>query len=170
MDGLEHDFADSPQVPGPDELASVDELQKDSGGPRHSFFDNLEERPISWIADYEHRPAGDPVHRCWYRFRPTPTFTDHWVDAGRLAIVVDTFQWPAASRAYAAGSLDHIAPSLDLACRFHRMEGTADADWLLVEARAPIATEGLVGGTADVWDERGRLLASGGQQMLCRRN
>ncbi len=67
-------------------------------------------------------------------------------------------------------AMDHIAPTLDLACRFHRTEGTADADWLLVEARSLIAAEGLVGGTAAVWDEGGRLLASGGQQMLCRRN
>lgn len=45
MDGLDHDIAAPPQVPGPEELASVDELQRDTVRDRHSFFDNLEERP-----------------------------------------------------------------------------------------------------------------------------
>jgi acyl-CoA thioesterase len=169
LEGLSHEMATAPELPGPEGLPSIDQAQPgEVPGPRFSFFDNLEARPIEWIADHDHRPAGDPVHRCWYRFRPVASFADRWVDAGRLAIAVDTFQWPAASRGYAGGSLGHIAPSLDLACRFHRMEQGARADWLLVEARSPVAAEGLVGGIASVWDEQGRLLASGGQQMLCR--
>ncbi len=170
IDGLVHDAAPGPPVPGPTELPSFEDLTADTtAAPQHAFFSNLEGRPLDWVADYDRRPAGEPVLRCWYRFRPTETFTDRWVDAGRLAIAVDTFQWPAASRGHAGGTLSHVAPSLDLACRFHRMEESARADWLLVEARSPVAAEGLVGGTASVWDESGSLLASGGQQMLCRR-
>jgi hypothetical protein len=55
-----------------------------------------------------------------------------WLDAGRLLVMVDTFQWPAAARGHAGGTVGHV------------------------------------GATAAVWDAEGRLLASGGQQMLCR--
>jgi acyl-CoA thioesterase II len=168
LTGMAHDDAPRPVVPGPHELAPVEELQPEGAPrPRFSFFDNFEERPVDWIPDWDNRPAGSPVHRCWYRMRPPVTSTDPWVDAGRLAILVDTFQWPAAVRAHAGGTLAHIAPSLDLACRFHRV-GEADGEWVLVEARSPVATAGLVGGSAAVWNGAGALLASGGQQMLCR--
>ncbi|HLX87973.1 MAG TPA: thioesterase family protein [Acidimicrobiales bacterium] len=167
IDGLVHDAAPAPDVPGPDGLPSVEERLGPDGG-RFAFFANLDERPIAWVDDWEHRDAGEPLHQCWYRFRPRAVFDDPWVDAGRLAVLVDTFQWPAAVRAHAGGSLAHIAPSLDLACRFHRLAHPADGDWLLVEARSPVADDGLVGGTSQVWDRAGRLLASGGQQMLSR--
>lgn len=170
LDGLVHDACPAPTVPGHAALPSVEELLEQSGAerPQHAFFSNLEERPVDWIPNWDHRPAGDPIVRCWYRFRPVPTFGDNWIDACRLVIMVDTFQWPAAVRGHAGGSIRHIAPSLDLACRFHRLDHAQKAEWLLVEARSPAAAEGLVGGTAAVWDADGRLLASGGQQMLCR--
>ncbi len=167
LHGLVHDAAPAPEVPPPAMVPSVDERLGEDQRP-FRFFTNLEERPIDWVDDWEHRPSGEPVHRCWYRFRPRARFEDPWVDAGRLAIVVDTFQWPAAVRAHAGGTLAHVAPSLDLACRFHRTACHDDAQWLLVEARSPVADEGLVGGIASVWDGGGRLLASGGQQMLSR--
>jgi acyl-CoA thioesterase len=170
LDGLVHDAAPAPNVPGHQALPTVEELLRRRGaeGSPHRFFTNLESRPIAWIEDYEHRPAGEPVERCWYRFVPTAAFDDPWLDGGRLAIMIDTFQWPAAARGHAGATLHHIAPSLDLACRFHRLERARRAEWLLVEARSPVADGGLVGGTAAVWDDAGMLLASGGQQMLCR--
>ncbi len=169
MTGLVHDDAPAPAVPGPEELADVGDLFAAADPhPRYSFFDNLEERPVHWIEDWENRPAGEPVHRCWYRFRPPSGAGDAWVAAGRLAVLVDTFQWPAAVRAHAGGTVDHMAPSLDLACRFHRPGSGTDAGWLLVESRSPVAAGGLVAGTAAVWDSHGAMLASGGQQMLCR--
>lgn len=170
LDGLVHDAAPAPSVPGPGQLASMEELLEKGASPRpqHAFFSNFEERPIEWIDDWDHRPPGPPLHRCWYRFRPVALFDDAWVDACRLLIVIDTFQWPAAVRGHAGGTLRHIAPSLDLACSFHRLDEARRADWLLVEARSPAAEGGLVGGAAAAWDAGGRLLASGGQQMLCR--
>lgn len=73
--------------------------------------------------------------------------------------------WPAATMA-SEGYPSHMAPSLDVTVWFH--QGAADAEWLLVDARSPFAGDGLVGGVARVWSDDGRLLASGGQQMLCR--
>ena len=167
LQGLVHDAAPSPTVPGPDGLLSTEEHLGTDERP-FRFFSNFDERPLMWVDDWEHREPGEPVYRCWYRLRPEATFDDPWVDAGRLAIMVDTLEWPAAVRAHAGGTVAYIAPSLDLACRFHRMALAGDSGWLLVEARSPVADHGLVGGTAAVWDSHGRLLASGGQQMLCR--
>ncbi|MGA2519684.1 MAG: thioesterase family protein [Acidimicrobiales bacterium] len=169
LSGLEHDTLTAPDVPRVDELVPIQDLfPAEDPRPRYTFFDNLEERPVHWISDWESRPAGVPVHQCWYRFRHSPPPVDAWVTAGHLAILVDTFQWPAAVSGHAGGTVAYMAPSLDLACRFHRLEPVGDADWLLVEARSPIAADGLVGGTASVWNTGGALLASGGQQMLCR--
>jgi acyl-CoA thioesterase len=165
-DGLYHDAAPPPEAPPPDELPSVEDLLPADAPPRYAFWGNLEERPVEPFENWETRKAGEPRWLGWMRFRPQPCFDDPFVDAGRLAIMVDTFQWPAATRAYDGGSLEHVAPSLDLACRFHRRP--LNQPWLLVEARSPVAEGGLVAGTASVWDTQGRLLASGGQQMLCR--
>jgi acyl-CoA thioesterase len=166
LDGLDHDAAPAPEAPPPGELPSVEDLLPADAPPRYKFWGNLEERPVGPFENWETRKAGDPRWLGWMRFRPEPCFDDPFVDAGRLAILVDTFQWPAATRAYDGGSLQHIAPSLDLACRFHRRP--LHEPWLLVEARSPVAEGGLVAGTAAVWDTQGRLLASGGQQMLSR--
>jgi len=166
LDGLDHDAAPPPAAPAPDDLPSLDNLLPPYAPPRYAFWRNLEERPVEKFEDWETRKAGEPRWLGWMRFRPEPCFDDPFVDAGRLAVMVDTFQWPAATRAYDGGSLQHVAPSLDLACRFHRRP--LNEPWLLVEARSPLGEGGLVAGTAAVWDTQGRLLASGGQQMLCR--
>jgi len=44
----------------------------------------------------------------------------------------------------------------------------SNSDWLLCDAHSPIAREGLVATDARVWSAGGRLLASGGSQLLCR--
>lgn len=164
LDGLAHDVAAAPPDVGPpDAYRPREEL----GAPVHPFFANIDQRPTDPDTDWENRPAGEPAFRCWARFRPQEMFPgDPWADAARLLVVVDTFQWPAAVRGHAQAELRHVAPSLDLACLFHRSAATEP--WLLVEATSPIAEGGLVAGTARVWDQRGRLLASGTQQMLCR--
>jgi len=56
--------------------------------------------------------------------------------------------------------------SLDVSVRFH--DAAPDAEWLLCDARSPVAKTGLIGTEATVWSPDGRLLASGGSQLLCR--
>jgi len=164
---LAHSATTPPEVRHHSELRTMAELRGD-GPAAYGFWDNLDCKPVEQFSpqEWESRPAGEPEWRAWLRFRPRATFDDPFVDAGRLLVAVDTFQWPAATRAYAAGDLAQIAPSIDLACSFHQLR--SDAAWLLVDARAPIAADGLVGGHGAVWTEDGTLLASGGQQMLCR--
>jgi acyl-CoA thioesterase II len=165
LDGLSHDVTPAPAVPPPDGLASLDDLRP-ADGPHFPFWENIDARPVNWGGDMRERPAGEPEWLGWLRFRPQPAFDDPWVDAGRLAVAVDTLMWPAAVMGYAYDDVRFIAPSLDLACRFHRP--SSNQEWLLLRACSPLATGGLVAGTAFLWGRDGRLVASGGQQMLCR--
>ena len=168
--GMEHDAATPPDVPSPHDLKGIHELDpasNDGGG--FSFGRNFEHRPVDWVPfeEWAQREVLEPKVEQWMRYRPQPTFTDApYVDAARSVILLDTYQWPAATRAYRPGTLGFQAPSLDLSVSFHELDPSSD--WLLVRADAPVARDGLVGGRAEIWSESGRLLASGGQQMLCR--
>ena len=167
---LEHEAAPPPAVPAHEDLPSraerVASIPAEEGPPPFAFFDNLDMHPIGWIEDWPPPGPLDPVTRSWLRFRPRSTFADPWVDACRLLIPLDTFGWPAASGAHAhLDPLPVVAVTVDLSVRFHR---ATDDEWLLSEAVSPIATGGLAAATGRVWDQAGRLVASGEQTMLCR--
>jgi hypothetical protein len=74
-------------------------------------------------------------------------------------------RWPAACRSYPRDS-GYVAPSLDVHAHFNRL--APPDEWLVADAVAPVAADGLIGGQARVWSPIGKLLASGGGQMLCR--
>lgn len=169
LEGMVHDATERPDVPAPTELKGIHELEPSSGNGGFSFGRNFEQRPVAWMPweQWAAREDLEPSVEQWMRYRPQPTFTDDpFVDAARSVILIDTYQWPAATRAYRPGELGYQAPSLDLSVSFHELDPSSE--WLLVRATAPVARDGLVGGRAEVWSESGRLLASGGQQMLCR--
>jgi acyl-CoA thioesterase len=169
LDGLSCDAGPPPGVPAPAALASTDELLSgEERQPTFPFWANLEHRPTTWIPPEARAvaPGGAPELTSWLRFRPQATFADPFVDAARLVILLDTFPWPAATRAHPADRLTYIAPSLDVGVILHRLEPSSE--WLLVQATAPAAADGLVGGRAQVWSQSGALLASATQQMLCR--
>lgn len=170
--GLEHDESEMPDVPGPSELVTLDERMAAAAAEpkvRYPFWDNIEERPVRW-SDQWPPPGPIPASwQVWCRYRPTATFDDPVVDAGRYLMLAD-FQWPAATNPHAHlypdGMPPFVAPTLDLAVQFHRFAPT-DPD-LLLDARAAVATGGLIGGSAQVWSSDGQLLASGAGQLLCR--
>lgn len=163
-EGLEHTAWTMPAVPRPLEVPTMAE-RIPADAPMFAFWDNIELRPCDWIDDWDHRPPGDFHERSWYRFRPTAAFADPFLDAGRSLLLLDTVFWPVASRGHPENP-DWYAPSVDVQVRFHRL---APADeFLLVDAHSPAAADGLVGGAGAIWSESGALLATGGQQMLCR--
>lgn len=165
LQGLAHDEARMPEVPSPDGLRSIDELiAPEDRAQRHRFWENFEVRPISWVPWAKRKPA-PPVWREWYRYRPRATFADPFVDAARSLLLIDTLSWPAACRPYVPDA-GFVAPSLDVNVQFHR--AAPATEWLLCDARAPIAQHGLIGGVARVWSPAGQLLATGGGQLLCR--
>ncbi|MEE8580568.1 MAG: thioesterase family protein [Myxococcota bacterium] len=160
--GLEHDTARPPDVPGPEELVSSEELSE-AGPPRYPFWQNLEVRPI-WPERFREEPrVRPPIWREWYRFRPRAVFDDPFVDAGRMLLLIDTLSWPAAVQAHPDPAFQ--ATNLDVSAWFHTAE--PGADWLLADHECPVAQAGLMGTQGRVWSADGRLLASGGAQLIC---
>ncbi|WP_436795560.1 acyl-CoA thioesterase [Actinospongicola halichondriae] len=165
-EGLDHDELSPPDVPGPDDLPSTEELLPDDAEPPFAFWRNLDAKPIAFEAEW---PPPDPrpaIWQEWLQFRPAATFADEWVDASRSLILVDLPSWPAAHRPHAWKKPAVMAPTLDLNVAFHRP--ALDQPWLLCDGAAPLSTRGMFGWTARVWSPGGRLHASGGGQCLYR--
>jgi acyl-CoA thioesterase len=160
--GLEHDVARMPDAPKPAQLKSYEDLEPE-GYPWYPFWNNIECRPLEWSAE---RVVGAPTWQTWIRYRPTATFDDPFVDAGRALLLIDTMMWPAANGAHI--NPRYLAPSIEVTAQFHR--AAAGAEWLLCDTVAPIAAGGLIGSDTRIWSEDGRLLASGSGQLLCRPN
>jgi acyl-CoA thioesterase-2 len=167
VEGLEHDETTPPDVTGPGDLPSIEELLPADAEPPFPFWNNLESKPVDFEADWPPDGPRPAAWREWLRFTPTATFEDPWIDAARAVILVDLPSWPSAHRPHAWKQPPFIAPSLDLNVAFHRP--TAGRDWLLCDGTAPLSTAGLFGWTARVWSEGGQLHASGGGQCLYRR-
>ncbi|MGH0035014.1 MAG: acyl-CoA thioesterase [Myxococcota bacterium] len=160
--GLEHDRARMPDVPEPESLASADEL-RDPEWPIYAFWQNLDSRPLHPERFREPPTARDPEFREWYRLRPRSTFDDPFVDAGRVLMLIDTLSWPAAVRPHPDSAF--IAPNLDVSAWFHRP--APECEWLLADHRCDLAESGLMGTHGRVWSRDGRLLATGGAQLMC---
>jgi acyl-CoA thioesterase len=167
IEGFGHDTAVAPVVARPEELTPFAELPGSEESLRFRFWHNFDYRPLDWLDQDEWmtREPAEPLARAWMRFVPTGTFDDPWVDAGRAAILLDTFLWPAACRAYTS-EMGFMGPSMDLAVQFHRM--APESEWLLYDSWSPVGTDGMIGGMAKLWSDDGRLLASGVQQLLVR--
>jgi acyl-CoA thioesterase-2 len=168
VEGLEHDQAVMPDVAGPADLLEIREHLTEeelAQGPSFPFWHNLDTKPLSFSR--EPRPDGSPaVWQEWERFTPTATFDDPWVDACRSVVLLDVQSWPAAARAHAWGH-GFIAPSLDLYVSF--VDPQPASEWLLCDGVGPVARDGLMSWTGRLWSDAGRLVASGGGQLLCRR-
>lgn len=160
LDGLGHDVAQMPDVPGPGELPSFTDLAPDGGLPLLPMWNNIDGKPITWSQDWKNRSPGQPYANGWYRF-PAHT-TD---DAGRQLVLLDVMAWSAAWNAHPPQS-GYIAPNLDLSVQFHRP--ATDEQWLFAEGFADVAQDGLIGFRTRVWSQQGALLASGAGQLLCR--
>ena len=160
--GLEHDVTEFPEVPAPEGLPSAEELRNPDDSS-HAFWQNLESRIVSPERFHESPRVRDPVWREWYRFRPRATFDDPFLDAGRSLLIVDTISWPAAVQQHPDAAF--IAPNLEVAAWFHASE--PDSEWLLADHECGLAEKGLMGTHGRVWSRSGKLLASGGAQLLC---
>jgi acyl-CoA thioesterase-2 len=165
VSGLEHDASEMPEAPEPESLRSAaDRLAEIGVEPNFKFWENFDERPTSWVDDWENREPGAPVAGGWYRYEPRSTFADPWVDACRSMILLDTLGWPAAVRLHT--DPDYIAPSIDLSVAFHRAR--PDEPWLYAQASCPSASAGLIACESRVWSRDRTLLAVGAGQLLCR--
>lgn len=134
-----------------------------------SFARNLNQKRLVWRTEEEIAafPGGAHEAQAWMRFVPTHAFDDPWIDACRSLILLDTWAWAAAASGLSADERGKfLGPNLDVTARFHRH--ASHSDWLLVDARAPVAGGGLIGSEVAVWSEGGELVASAGAQLFCR--
>ena len=165
--GLEHDVSELPDVARPGELKSIAELisetDTEADGPPFPFWNNFEVRPV-WPERIAEPPrAREPIFREWYRFQPRATFDDPWLEAGRALLMIDTASWIAACQPHPNSAF--TAPNLDVTAWFHR--SAPESEWLLTDHVCPVAEAGLMGTHARIWSESGKLLATGGAQLLC---
>ncbi len=165
-EGLEHDETTPPDVPGPDELPSIEELLPPDAEPPFPFWLNFDAKPIHFEVDWPPDGPRPASWQEWLRFLPRGSFEDPWVDACRSVVLVDLPSWPSAHRPHAWRQPAFTAPTLDLNVAFH--QPTAGQEWLLCDGAAPMSTGGLFGWTAKVWSPGGQLHASGGGQCIYR--
>jgi acyl-CoA thioesterase len=167
MDGLEHELAPNPATFDPESVPSTAErLAAEGLQPNYRFWSNFDERSESWTSHDEWigRLPSEPRFERWYRFLPTSTFDDLFLDACRSLILIDTLGWPAVMQLHTETSF--IAPSIDISCAFHRAR--IQEPWLFAQASSVSANAGVVGCEGRVWARDGALLAVGTSQLLCR--
>lgn len=166
-EGLEHDETTPPDLPGPADLPSIEELLPPDAEPPFAFWRNFDAKPIHF--ELEWPPEGPRPARWqeWLRFLPRATFDDPWLDACRSVILVDLPSWPSAHRPHAWKQPPFTAPTLDLNVAFH--QPTGGEEWLLCDGSAPHSSGGFFGWTARVWSSSGGLHASGGGQCIYRK-
>lgn len=165
LPGLEHQTGEKPTAPDPDELPNMATLMAGRDEVPHAFWSNVEQRPLGWIEDWDNREIQEPATSCWLQFVPTSTYDDPWIDAGRPLILIDLDAWSASSRAH-VGELDFYAPTIDVTARF--VGSTTRESWLLSEAAAPAAGNGIVAATGKIWTRDRKLVAIGGSTLLSR--
>jgi len=170
--GLDHQMA-MPEVPGPDGLASFEELTRRflelAPEPLRSSLDvehPFEIRPVEEFNPFSPRAAA-PVAHAWLR-STGPLPDDDRVHRCLLAYasdfaLLDTALVPH-GRSYWQG--DIRVTSIDHAMWFHR--GFRADEWLLYAMYSPTTSgsRGLVRG--ELYDRRGRLVASTAQEGMLR--
>jgi acyl-CoA thioesterase len=154
-----------PDVPGPDELVPLDDRGA-SGRFIPPFFFNFETRLALghpwWTQGW--RPGRARVCR-WFRYRVPQRLADGRFDPLALPPIADTMP-PALVQKLGPDHRAFHAPSLDLTVHF--LEDTA-SQWLLTDVRSRRARVGYATADAEIWDDRGRLVAVATQMMMLRR-
>jgi len=77
--------------------------------------------------------------------------------------MIDTASWIAANQPHP--NADFTAPNIDVTAWFHQFD--PKSEWLLTDHRCDVAAGGLMGTHARIWSESGKLLATGGAQLMC---
>lgn len=151
-----------PDVAGPDQLKTLTEHLGPDADPVTGFWKNIELKPLVFVPWGQPRPPSKAIIQDWYSFNGYEA-GDAFLDACRPLILIDTLLWPTHHRGLGAQP-DYVAPSLDVTVWFHQPAG--EADWLFVDAHADTAGSGLIHGQARIWAPGGRLIASGGSNLL----
>ena len=170
--GLNHQF-DMPDVPGPDDLQTEDEIrQVQSKNWPKEFQDSfsgssaIQVKPIEPMDLLNPKPA-EPVQRCWMRCGDKLP-DDPRIHQCVLAYLSDWSLLDTATRPHAVSFMqDNVqVASLDHAMWFHR-QFRAD-EWLLYDQDSPSASGARGFNRGLIYNQSGELVASTTQEGLVR--
>lgn len=159
--GPDHAGLKPPAAPPPAPLKPI-EAYMPEGHVKHRFWQNIDSKPVRFA------PPGTPdldgdFGRQWFKLVGFDAGGDPFLDCAQSLVMIDTLIWPTFWRTQPEPP-SYIAPSLDLTVRLHEAPGASA--WLLLDVQADAAKAGLIAGGARVWSGDGRLLATGGSQLL----
>lgn len=165
-DGIDLIDTEPPEVLPPDEAPELEMLIGTVRDSRPAIFANFDTRLVLgapwWESDWTPGPA--QLAR-WFRYKVPQRRADGTLDPFALPPIADTMP-PALMQKLGPNHEPFHAPSLDLTVHF--LEDT-DAEWLLVNVHARRARAGYATASAEIWDDRRRLLAFATQTMMLRR-
>lgn len=143
--------------------AHVREHYGDAAPEPHVFWRNIASKPTTWRPFEAPREARPATQVQWYSFPGFDAGGDPFCDFTQACVLIDTLPWPV-HHSTKAEPPDYIAPSLDLTIWFHAPP--AGAEWLLLDVAVDSARAGLIHGRCRLWTEDGRLVATGGSNLL----
>ena len=165
-DGIDLIDTEPPEVLPPDEAPELEMLIGTVRDSRPAIFANFDTRLVLgapwWESDWT--PGRAQLAR-WFRYKVPQHRADGQLDPFALPPIADTMP-PALMQKLGPNHEPFHAPSLDLTVHF--LENTA-AEWLLVNVHARRARAGYATASAEIWDDRRRLLAFATQTMMLRR-
>lgn len=165
-DGVDVLDTDPPVVPAPDRSRDMLSLAGGDPAQRPAFFSNFDSRLALgepwWMPAWT---AGRARIARWFRYRVPQRRADGRLDPFALPPVADTMP-PALIQKLGPGHPPFHAPSLDLTVHF--LDDTA-SDWILTYVHVRRARAGYATASAEIWDDRRRLLAFATQTMMLRR-
>jgi acyl-CoA thioesterase len=165
-EGVDLIDTEPPDVPGPEEAPDIVELSGLDPATRPPFFANLETRLAQgqpWFGK-SWQPGNAHVVR-WFRYRHAQRLRDGRFDPLALPPIADTMP-PALVQKLGPDREPFHAPSLDLTVHF--LEDTT-SQWILTAVHAVRARAGYASADVTMWDDGGRLLATGTQMMMLRK-
>ena len=157
---------DMPDVPPPDQCEDAGDRAagRDSKRVARPFFHNYDVKlalgTALWRPGWKRGPARMAY---WYRYRK-PQRVGSFLDPLAIPPIADTMP-PALARGVGPESPRYHAPSLDLTVHFVE---PSEADWYLVDVHCQRARVGYATADADIWDDRGKLIARASQTMMLR--
>ncbi len=158
-----------PNVPPPDRCVRM-------GGHRKGSDDDFRVRGAPFFANVETAQAlgapmwepggvaGDAHVAFWHRYVEPQRDANGALDPLAIPPLADTMP-PSLVQKLGPDAADFIAPSLDLTVYFL---GRAMTEWILVESFSERAVSGYAVASANLWDERGALVARAAQSMTIR--
>ncbi|MBK6514886.1 MAG: thioesterase family protein [Polyangiaceae bacterium] len=155
-----------PSVPGPDEAVKTTTRRGEQHDSPFNIYKHLELALAIGEPMWKPGWSAGPAHAgFWYRYKVPQRDAHGHFDPLALPPIADTMP-PALARKLGPDHERLLMPSLDLTVYFL---APAHGEWILVESFAERARAGFAVASANLWDERGELVARAAQTMTLRK-